>query len=149
VAAEDVRRLGPLVGRWRTQGWTRPTAAAPKAWIEAVDTYEWLPGLCALLHLVDAMVGDEKVEGAEIIGYDPARGCYVTQYFGSDGPNRYEASLDENDGALVWRMRSPSDRFTGTFSPDGNTITGHWELLEDGSTWRPWMDITQTKQSAP
>jgi Protein of unknown function (DUF1579) len=145
VAAEDVRRLAPLVGRWRTQGWTRASADAPRARIEAVDTYEWLPGGFALLHVVDAMVGDEKVEGAEIIGYDPARGAYMTQYFGSDGPNRYEASLGEEAGALVWRMRSATDRFTGTFRADGNTITGHWELLEDGSAWRPWMDTTLTK----
>jgi hypothetical protein len=88
VAAEDMRQLELLVGRWRTQGWTRPTPAAPRARIEAVDTYEWLPGGHALLHRVDALVGEEKVEGAEIIGYDPPRGGYVTQYFGNDGRTR-------------------------------------------------------------
>jgi hypothetical protein len=38
--------------------------------IEAIDTYEPLPS-GALLHLVDAHVGDQKVEGAEVFGYDP------------------------------------------------------------------------------
>ncbi len=94
---------------------------------------------------VDAEVGDRKIEGAEIIGYDPARRSYVTQYFGSDGPSAYEASLSE-EGSLVWRMRSEANRFTGTFSDDGNVIAGHWELRDD-SNWQPWMEITLTKQA--
>jgi hypothetical protein len=114
--------------------------------IEAVDKYERLPG-GGLLHLVDARVGDQKVVGAEIIGYDPARG-YVTLYFGSDGASAYEASLTEDDGALVWAMRSKKDRFTGTFNDEHNVITGHWDALDDDSNWQSWMDITLTKQAS-
>jgi hypothetical protein len=44
-------------------------------------------------------------------------------------------------------MRSAADRFTGTFSVDGNSITGHWERLDD-QNWTPWMEITLTR-SAP
>jgi hypothetical protein len=84
------------------------------------------------LHTVDARVAEEHVEGAGIIGWDPARNAYITQYFGSDGPNAYEASLAEEDGALAWNMRSRTDRFRGGFGDDGNTITGHWEQLDDG-----------------
>jgi hypothetical protein len=46
------------------------------------EVYEWLLGGASLLHTVDAFVGDEKVEGAEIIGFDPAIGSYVTRHFG-------------------------------------------------------------------
>jgi hypothetical protein len=139
------QRLSALIGVWKTEGWTRE----PELRIDAIDTYEWLPGGFALLHRVDAHVGDEHVEGAEIIGYDPERGAYLTQYFGSDGPAAYEATLEERDGVLVWSMQSDRDRFTGTFDDTGDRITGHWEQLEDDSAWRPWMDITLTKQSAP
>jgi hypothetical protein len=118
----------------------------PAARIEATDTYEWLPGRAALLHIVDAQVGEEHVDGAEIIGWDPGRDAYVTQYFGSDGPSAYEANLADMDSALVWTMRSDADRFTGTFSEDGNTITGHWEQLDDEGNWQPWMDITLTRE---
>jgi hypothetical protein len=121
------------------------TADSPAARIDATDTYEWLPGRFGLLHTVDARVGNEKVEGAEIIGWVPARDCYVTQYFGSDGPNSYEASLTEVDGVLVWTMRSAADRFTGTFGSDGNTLTGGWERLEAGEIWRQWMEVTLTR----
>jgi Protein of unknown function (DUF1579) len=118
-------RLAALVGRWRTEGRTREGHESAAAAIDAVDTYEWLPGRFALLHTVDARVGEEHVEGAEIIGWHPARDAYVTQYFGTDGPNVYEASLADEDGARVWSMRSQTDRFTGCLSADGNTITGH------------------------
>lgn len=140
-------RLDVLVGRWKTEGWTRDTSETPAARIEATDTYTWLPGGFSLLHTVDASVGDRKVEGAEIIGFDPKRGGYLTQYFGSDGPTTYEATLGEEGGTLVWAMRSETSRFSGTFSPDGNAITGRWELLHEGSAWQPWMDITLTKQA--
>src|SRR4029450_13024817 len=90
---------------------------------------------------VDARVGDEHVEGAEIVGWDPARGAYVTQYFGSDGPNACGASLAVADGALVWTMRSKQDRFTGRFSDDGNTLTGDWEQLDDGENWQPGREV--------
>jgi hypothetical protein len=137
-----IERLDVLIGRWKTEG--RTIASSDR--IDAIDTYERLPG-GALLHLVDARVGDEKVEGAEIIGYDPARGGYLTQYFGSDGPAAYEASLVEGDGGLMWTMRSERDRFTGTFNDERDVITGRWEALDDNSAWQPWMDITLTRQA--
>jgi hypothetical protein len=144
--AEALARLDVLLGRWKTAGRTIEGAGALAQVIDALDTYERLPG-GALLHLVDARVGDEKVEGAEIIGYDPGRGRYLTQYFGSDGPNAYEASLDRDRGTLVWTMRSTRDRFTGVFDDGRRTITGHWEVLDEKSNWTPWMDITLTKAS--
>jgi Protein of unknown function (DUF1579) len=153
VAAEDLNarneRLAALLGRWRTRGRTRETATAAAVEVDAIDTYEWLPGRAGLLHRVDARMGDDRVEGAEVIGYDPGRGSYVTQYFGSDGPEAYEASLEEVEGELVWRMWTGSQRFAGTFSADGATITGHWELLDDDDNWQPWMDITLTREGAP
>jgi Protein of unknown function (DUF1579) len=142
------RRLATLVGRWRTEGRTIQTQEAPAAPIDAVDTYEWLPGGQGLLHTVDARVGDDHVEGAEIIGWDSTLDVYVTLYCGTDGLNRYEATLAEEEGRVVWRMRSARDRFTGVFSNDGNTIDGHWEQLDDEEAWRPWMNITLTKSAS-
>jgi hypothetical protein len=141
-----LERLEPLIGTWKTEGRTTDASGVPADQIDAIDTYERLPG-GALLHLVDARVGDHKVEGAEIIGFDAARGSYITHYFGSDGPNVYEASLGTHDGALVWTMRSEKDRFTGTFDDERNVITGRWDALDDHSTWQPWMDITLTREA--
>lgn len=139
----EVRRLQALVGRWHTTGRTRGTALASPAAIDATDEYEWLPG-GSLLHTVDARVGDETVSGAEIIGYDADSRCYLTQYFGTDGANSYQARLSVENGVLTWTMESGRDRFTGRFNQDRDVITGHWEQLRDGS-WQPWMDITLEK----
>jgi hypothetical protein len=139
-------RLAVLIGRWKTEGWTKEMRAAPAARIDAVDTYDWLPGGFGLLHVVDAKVGGTKVEGAEIIGYDVDRGVYITLYVGSEGLTSYEASLAEETDGLVWSMRSQTTRFTGTFSDDRAAITGYWELLSEGGEWQRWMDITLTKQ---
>jgi Protein of unknown function (DUF1579) len=138
-------RLKPLVGKWHTTGRTNPTESDPGAEIDAVDTYEWLPGGFGLLHVVDAQVGDQRVEGAEVIGHDPARGTYITLYVGSDGPTSYEAQLAEQEGSLVWRMKSATTHFTGVFDEERTTIVGHWELLGDDESWLPWMEITLTK----
>ena len=56
----------------------------------------------------------------------------------------YAVSLEP----IIWRMRSERDRFTGTFSDDRTTIVGHWEQHDSDGTWRPWMDITLTRQGA-
>jgi hypothetical protein len=137
-------RLEVLIGRWKTEGQTIDSSGG--AQIDAIDTYERLPG-GALLHLVDAQVGDQKVEGAELIGHDPDRNTYATQSFGTDGLTAYEASLTEESEGLIWRMQCKVTRFTGTFSDDANVITGHWELQDDSGDWQPWMDITLTREA--
>ena len=43
---------------------------------------------------------------------------------------------------------SPLDfaqRYTGTFSDDGTTIAGRWEIAHDGSTWEHDFDLTYTR----
>jgi hypothetical protein len=130
-------RIGVLAGIWRTEGRTRDGAL-----VDATDSYAWLPGRHALLHRVDARVGDVVVEGAELIGWDPERQAYVAQYFGTDGANRYEAHIRELSGVTVWRMCSERERFMGAISDDGTTIEGHWERRDGDAGWRPWMDVT-------
>jgi hypothetical protein len=88
-----------------------------------------------------------RVEGAEIIGFDAARGQYITEYFGTDGPGAYAANLSDADDALVWEMWSESTRFRGSFSADGGIISGHWERLVTDSDWQPWIDMTLTTKS--
>jgi hypothetical protein len=46
----------------------------------------------------------------------------------------------------LWRDGDPfSQRFEGTFSEDGRTITGRFEIAEDGATWRTDFDMTYRK----
>ena len=42
----------------------------------------------------------------------------------------------------LWREGEPfSQRFTATFSDDGNTITGRWEIAEDGTNYTTDFDL--------
>ena len=47
----------------------------------------------------------------------------------------------------MWTMRSETDRFAGSSSEDGNTLSGHWERLGEGPGRQPWMDITLTRRA--
>jgi hypothetical protein len=38
-----------------------------------------------------------------------------------------------------------SQRFSGTFAQDGDTIAGRWESSSDSSDWRPDFDLTYTR----
>jgi hypothetical protein len=135
-------RLDVFVGRWHTRGEILAGGANAAATLEAIDTYEWLPGGFFLLHHVDGRMGGEVVQALEIIGYDASRPGYFTHAFDSQGRfSSYESEL--RDGALTIRGRT--ERFSGQFSPDGGTLTGSWERSDDGGRWSPWMKVTLKK----
>lgn len=64
-------------------------------------------------------------------------------YFDSRGVHRiYEASISD-DSWKLWRDAPDfSQRFTGTFQDDGNTIVGVGQLSRDGATWDDDLQIT-------
>ena len=110
-AVEAIDRLDVLIGNWKTDGLTTEGPGAPAQQVDAVDTYERLPG-GALLHLVDALVGELKVEGAEIIGFDAARRSYLTQFFGGEDATAYRAvtgELDDQPNSCDRRVRGWAD----------------------------------------
>ena len=64
-------------------------------------------------------------------------------YFDSRGVYRvYAVSLSEGIWSFSRDAPAFSQRFTGTFSDDGNTITGRSKLSRDGSTWDDDLAIT-------
>jgi hypothetical protein len=126
----EQERLAALVGRWRMQGRTRETAEAPATRIEALDTYEWLPGRFALLHTVDARVGNERIEGAEIIGWDAARGTMSRSTSGATGrtptrrtSRRRTAHSSGGCGASRTASRGPSAKMATRSSATGSSST--------------------------
>jgi hypothetical protein len=54
----------------------------------------------------------------------------------------YAVSLSEGTWSFSRDAPGFSQRFTGTFSGDGNTITGRSKLSQDGSTWDDDLAIT-------
>jgi hypothetical protein len=88
----------------------------------------------------------EAPDGVAVIGCDGMNATYYQLYTDERDVQRvYEMSLGDGVWKL-WRDGEPfSQRFTGRFSEDGNTIAGRWEIAEDGQTWRTDFDLTYTR----
>jgi hypothetical protein len=54
-------------------------------------------------------------------------------------------SLEDGTWKMWREALGFSQRFMGTFSDDGNTITTRWEKASDGVNWEHDLDLTYTK----
>jgi hypothetical protein len=153
----ETRRLGALVGRWRSEGHIVGDAPVP---ITGTDVYEWLPGGFFLVHHVDVVVGDQKVQAIEIIGgYDPASDSFSARAYDNLGNITIMRARVDDQG--VWTFTGGGDiapvaqpvsadasdvvRSTLTVSPDRSSMTARWERSDDGSVWQPWMQMLFTR----
>jgi hypothetical protein len=144
-----LQALEPLVGEWTLLAAFGDTSPAD---IGARASFEWLPGERFLVERWEVPV-PEAPDGIAIIGEDPeSEGTFLQHYFDSRGVARvYKMSLERGVWKL-WRNEpdfSPLDfsqRFSGTFSDDGKTIAGTWEISHDGETWERDFDLTYTKR---
>ncbi|HEX2191621.1 MAG TPA: hypothetical protein VHH09_00355 [Acidimicrobiales bacterium] len=132
-----MKRLEPFLGEWSmvpTFAGAAPLDGGARA------TFEWMPGGRFLVERWEVPV-PEAPDGLAVIGYHDDRGTYLQHYFDSRGVVRvYEMGFENG----VWTLSrtkpdfSPLEfhqRWTGTFGPDGNTISGRWEICHDGTTW--------------
>ena len=147
-----IASLAALVGAWQM---VAEFEEAPPAGSGARVVFEWMPGNRFLLERWE-VPGLDPVEmpasGLAVIGADPeSEGGFLQHYFDSRGVARiYKMTV--GDG--VWKLwrDSPdfsplsfSQRYTGTFSDDGQTISGAWEICHDGATWEHDFDLTYTR----
>lgn len=140
IAARE--RLEAFVGAWAMEA--GPPEGPP--WPgEARVTFEWMEGVPLLIERWHVDM-PEAPDGTAIIGCDGKSGRYHQLYTDDRDVQRiYEMSLADGVWKL-WREGDPfSQRFTGTFSEDGRTIEGRWEIAEDGETWRTDFEVTYTK----
>ena len=136
TAEEALRALEPLLGEWTLQArW--PDG---ETWAGSV-TFQWLD---SKRHLVQrgSLEHPQAPENVSVIGCDAANGTYYQLYTDERGVCRvYEMQIGDGEWRL-WREGEPfAQRFTGTFSGDGNTIGGRWEIAEDGSTYVTDFDL--------
>jgi hypothetical protein len=108
-------------------------------------SFSWLEGRRFLVQRWSIDI-PEAPDGIAIIGEDPAGGGLLQHYFDSRGVARvYGMSLEGG----VWRLWRDGDdfsqRFAGTLSEDGSTISGAWEIAHDGSTWEHDLDLVYTR----
>ncbi len=131
--------LDALVGTW-TMEIAHPLATGGT--IHGRATFEWLGNRGFLIHRWQVEHPDFPA-GIAIIGPDESGEAFEMRYFDSRGVHRvYTMSL--RDGVWTISRTSPGfwQRFTGVFSPDGQTITGRWAKSPDGVAWEPDFDVT-------
>jgi hypothetical protein len=135
-------RLEALVGEWTMEAGPPDGPPWPGA---ARMSFEWLDGAPLLIQRWHVDM-PEAPDGVAVIGCDGKNASYYQLYTDDRDVQRvYEMSLDGGVWKL-WREGEPfSQRFTGTFSDDGDTIAGRWELAEDGQTWKTDFDLTYTR----
>lgn len=136
--------LAALVGEWEIKATHQ---AMPGDVIRGRATFEWL-GDGVFLVWRARYDHPDIPDSIAIIGCDdsgdlrgPDGGCAVQYYDVRGVTRRYR--LDAEPGVWRYWRDAPgfSQRFTGTFSPDGATIDGVVELSRDGTTWEPDLPI--------
>lgn len=144
TAWEAMMGLEPLVGEWSmTPSFAQNPADAPRA----VTTFDWLPGKRFLVQRWEVEHPDAP-DGIAIIGFEPAKATLLQHYFDSRGVARvYEMAFANGVWTLQRFGAAPdfSQRFTGQFSEDANTIAGRWEISTDGSNWSDDFGLTYTR----
>jgi hypothetical protein len=143
---ESRKWLERFIGEW-TMLFTFPGAPPVEG---GRMVFAWMAGEQFLIQRWEVPV-PEAPDGLAVIGFDGGRGTFLQHYFDSRGIARvYVMSLEDG----VWTLRreapdfSPLDfaqRYTGTFSDDGTTIEGRWEIAHDGSTWEHDFDLTYAR----
>jgi hypothetical protein len=140
--SQALERLAPLIGTWRMEAGAPGEPPWPgEAWV----SFEWLDGRAFLVERWHVDL-PEAPDGIAIIGPDESGERFRQHYFDSRGVERvYEMSF--SDG--VWRLwrdgEDFSQRFSGTLSGDGGTISGRWEIAHDGTTWETDFDLAYIK----
>jgi hypothetical protein len=111
-------RLAPFIGEWAV---TASLSDEP-----AKATFEWILGGRFVVQRQEIAHPDAP-DSFAILGYEDDG--YVQHYFDSRGVvRRYEMTLEGGAWTLTRDEPGFAQRWTGTFSADGNTIEGTWEL---------------------
>jgi hypothetical protein len=118
----DLKSLDKLVGTWKQSGG-----------IEGEITYEWTEGSFFLIQHVDLVHDGRKIKGMEIIGHlqlfgeEPSRDIKSRFYSLLDGMTLDYVYEVDGDRLTIWGGEKGSPAYyKGTFSEDGNTLTGAW-----------------------
>jgi hypothetical protein len=138
----DLEALNALVGTWSVA----MTHVDLPDTVRGQKTFEWLEGKHFLIehsHFDHPDVPDS----ISMIGVGASGEGLSEHYFDSRGVLRVMKMSLKNGIWNVWRDAPGfSQRFTGTFSGDGNTIEVFGDLSKDGVNWQHDFTHTYTRE---
>lgn len=138
TADHALKELEPLVGEWILEA--RPPGRKP--WQGGGrSTMRWHPSGAHLIQRTTIELA-EAPNSLSIVGCDAGNGTYFQLYSDDRGVCRmYEMSIGGGEWKL-WRRGAPFDqRFIAALSEDGDTISGRWEMSEDGRTFKTDFEL--------
>jgi len=137
-----LERLNPFVGEWELE-----VSLPSPADVRATAVFEWALDGRFLIQRTEISI-PEAPNSIALIGVDPNGVAFTQHYFDSRGVIRvYSMTFDDGVWTLLRDSPDFSDlnfwqRYTGTFSEDGATIAGSWEMSQDeGATWKKDFDL--------
>jgi hypothetical protein len=123
----DLGGLDRLVGTWKVSGGAQGRV-----------TYEWMEGGFFLLQHVELEQYGQRIKGMEVIG---TNGRSAASRARTSSPGSTTIWATPSTMCMSWTAtplpsgaarRAPRPTTRGTFSQDGNTISGAWVYPDDG-----------------
>jgi hypothetical protein len=138
----SLKQFEILIGEWDTVG-THPALPSP---VHGHSTFSWFMENALLLWHFN-WEPPTPPNAVSVIGRDDSIEACSVLYSDERGVSRiYQMSLENG----VWKMWRDSEgfsqRMTGTFSDDGNTINWYGELSRDGVNWEQDLNVTYTRK---
>jgi hypothetical protein len=136
--------LRALAGTWTTEG---AHSLLPDAAIHGETTFEWLDGERFLV-MRSHYDHPEIPDAITVTGVVDEQ--LTMHYFDSRGVHRVYSVEMSADTWRFWRDDPGfSQEFTGTFSEDGDTITGRGRSSRDGAKWDDDVALTYRRMTPP
>jgi hypothetical protein len=120
-----LKRLEPLVGIWDITGRTLDSEDDN---ISGRLTFEWLPGGFFLQQRIEMDFAGLEIKSMDLIGYDPSTQAFSSLAYSNLAPFALLYKWDLQDNVLRISMEGAAN-FEGTFSEDGNTLSGGWRPI--------------------
>lgn len=141
----SLKQLEILIGDWEMELSNASFLPSPSDTVKGQASFEWLENGAFLIMYMGSKPPDAP-DAIWLFSRDEVQANHTVLYYDARKVSRvYEMSFSEG----VWKIwrNSPgfSQRFEGKISDDGNSITAHWEISSDDSTWEHDFDVTYTR----
>jgi hypothetical protein len=119
-----LKTLEKLIGIWDLRG---RTLGSNEDNIFGWSDFEWMPGGLFMKISGEIEYMGFKIESLEIIAYDPENRSFPSKVYSniSNSIDQYYWDI-QGDKVLHWME---SSKYSGTFSKDGNTLSGGWRPI--------------------